>query len=355
MKEVSFLLRVGVAGIGHIGKMHFFNLSKLKDVELVAVADKSKKNRVLANHLGVKEVYSDYSDLFEKGKLDATVISLPNFLHVDAVELASENGIDVMMDKPLARSVEEAKEIISAIHRNNTRLMVSTNFRYFPHVQKLKNLLDVGMIGDVVLVTLEHIMNGPWSHPLYPKPTPDWWFDKELVGGGALMDNGYHTLDLFTWMFGNCDVESAQLGFRYNLDLEDSATLIVKSKSGTQGIINCGWFSNVLFPKLDFRVIAHGTTGFLNTDELRPSSLYLHATKEAILNFGRRLIGKPLDLLSYTYYFTSYARVLEIFLDRLREGTEFPISLDQQIGVLRSIEKAYQIYEESNVPTIDGA
>lgn len=342
-------MRVGVAGIGHMGKMHLFTLSKFKEVNLVGGADKSKKNRVLANHIGVEKVYSDYSDLFEKGKLDAAVISLPNFLHVDAVKSASENGIDVMMDKPLARSVEEAKEIISAIHRNNTRLMVSTNFRYFPHVQKLKKLLDGGVIGDVVLATLEHIMNGPWSHPLYPKPTPDWWFDKELVGGGALMDNGYHTLDLFTWMFGDCDVEAAQLGFRYHLDLEDSATLIVKSKSGTRGVINCGWFSNVLFPKLDFRVIVHGTTGFVNTDELRPSSLYLYAAKEAIKNLGRRLIGKPLDLLSYTYYFTSYARILKIFLDCLKEGTEFPINLDQQIGVIRSIEKAYLIYKETDI------
>ncbi|MFX0132468.1 MAG: Gfo/Idh/MocA family protein [Candidatus Hodarchaeota archaeon] len=345
------MLKVGVAGIGHMGKMHLFNLTKLKDVKLVGVADKSKKNRALANHIGVTKIYSDYCDLIEKGKLDAVVISLPNFLHVDSVKLASENDIDVMIDKPLARSVEEAKDIISAIEKNNTRLMVSTNFRYFPHVQKFKNLIDIGSIGDVVLVTLEHIMNGPWSHPLYPTPTPDWWFDKDLVGGGALMDNGYHTLDLFTWMFGDCDVEAAELGFRYNLDLEDSATLIVKSKSGTKGVVNCGWFSNVIFPKLDFRVIAHGTTGYLNTDELKPSSLYIHAAKAAILNLGKRLLRKPLNLLSYTYYYTSYAYILKEFLNCLREGTEFPINLDQQIGVLRSIEKAYLMYEEENVPT----
>ena len=340
------MLRVGLAGIGHMGKMHLFNLSKLRDVKLVGVADKNKKNLALANHLGVEEIYKDYGLLFEKGKLDAVVISLPNFLHVDSVKLASENGIDVMIDKPLARSVKEAEEIISDVRQNNTRLMVNTNFRYFPHVQKLKSLIDSGMIGDIVLVTIEHIMNGPWSHPLYPVPTPDWWFDKELVGGGALIDNGYHTLDLFTWMFGDCDIEAARLGFRYNQDLEDSATLILKSNSGTRGVINCGWFSNVIFPKLDFRVIAHGTSGFLNTDELKPSSLYIHGAKEGLLNLGRRLIGKPLDLLSYTYYFSSYTQVLKNFLDCLRDGTEFPISLDQQLEVLNSIEKAYQLSTE---------
>jgi predicted dehydrogenase len=344
------MLRMGIAGLGHMGKMHLFNLSKMNDVKIVGVADKSKRSRELAIDYGAEKGYSSYQDLFEKENLDAAMISLPNFLHADAVKLASENGINVMMDKPLARSVVEGKEIISAIHRNNTRLMISTNFRYFPHVQKLKKQIDSGKIGDIILVTLEHIMNGPWSHPLYPKPTPDWWFNKELVGGGALMDNGYHTLDLFTWMFGDCDVEAAQLGFRHKLDLEDSAILMIKSTSGVQGVINTGWFSNVIFPKLDFRVIAHGTTGFLNTDDLKPSSLYLHAAKEVILNLGRRLLRKPLNLLSYTYYFSSYSSVLRIFLNCLKEDTEFPINLDQQINVLRSIEKAYQIYDESNLP-----
>lgn len=340
------MLNVGVAGIGHVGKMHFFNLLKIKDVKVVGVADKSKKNIKLAKNYGIEKTYSDYTDLFEKAELDAVIISLPNFLHSDCIKMASENGIDVMVDKPLARSSNEANGIISVVKKNNTRLMVSTNFRYFPHVKKLKREIDSGKIGNVVLATIEHIMNGPWSHPLYPTPTPEWWFNKESVGGGALMDNGYHTLDLFTWIFGNCDVQAVKLGFTYNLDVEDCATLIVKSKDGTTGVINCGWFSNVIFPKLDFRIIAHGTAGYLNTDDLKPSSLYIHGAKEGIKNFGRRIIGKPLNLLSYTYYFASYAEILKTFLKCLTEGVEFPISLDQQICVIKSIEQAYQIHNE---------
>ncbi len=337
------MIKIGVVGVGHVGKTHFFNLNKFKNVDLVGVADKSKRNQELVKKYGVKNVYSDYVDLFEKEDLDAVTISLPNFLHSDCIKLASEKGIDVMVDKPLARSVDEAKDIIASVNRNNSRLMVSVNFRYFPHVQKIKEKIDSGMIGNVVMATLEHIMNGPWSHPLYPTPTPEWWFDAESVGGGALMDNGYHTLDLFTWLFGKCEVLAAELGFKYNLDVEDSASLIVRSENGTQGVINCGWFSNVIFPQLDFRVIAHGTSGFLNTDNLMPSSLYIHGAKEGFLNFGRRLIGKKLNLLSYTYYFTSYVKILEKFIDCINTGEEFPIKLDQQINVLEAIEKAYAL------------
>lgn len=343
------MLRLGVAGIGHVGKLHLFNLCKMKGVDVVGVADRSKKNRVLAGRLGVKQIYSEYRDLLEKAELDAAVMSLPNFLHCESVILASENGIDVMIDKPLARSVEEAKKMVSATARHGTRLFVSTNFRYFPHVLKLRKRIDHGSIGDIVLATIEHVMHGPFSHPLYPKPVPDWWFDRESVGGGALMDNGYHGLDLFTWMFGECHVEAAELGHRFNLDQEDTATVIVRSKSGTQGVINAGWFSHVVFPELDFRVIVHGTSGFLNTDDLKPSSLYVNAAKEAILNLGRRLMRKPLNLLSYGYYFMSYATVLETFINCLRRGTEFPVNLNQQINVLHCIEEIYQKHDGKSV------
>ena len=339
------LLKIAVAGIGHVGKMHLLNLKKLKEIQIVGVADKSKKNRKLAEKLGVKTVYADYIDLFEKEEIDAAIIALPNFLKTDSVTLASENGIDVMIEKPLARSLKEANIIDSALKKNGTRLMVSTNFRYHPHVKKLKLSLDDGSIGKVVITTLEYIMNGPWTHPLYPTPTPNWWFNKELVGGGSLLDMGYHLLDLFTWMFGECDIEAVDLGFHYNLDHDDSASLILKSKTGTRGMVNCGWFSNIIFPKVDFRVIAHGTNGYLNTDELKPKSIYLNGAREGILNFIRRITGQPLKLLSYTYYYSSYAEVLSEFLSCTKNGSDFPVDLRQQLWVMETIDKAYRLFE----------
>lgn len=342
---MKVLLRIGVAGIGHVGKMHLLNLKKFKEIKIVGVADKSKKNLKLAERLGVKSVYTDYVELFEKEEIDAAIIALPNFLKTDSVTIASENGIDVMIEKPLARSLKEASSIDSTLQKNGTRLMVSTNFRYHPHVKKLKLSLDSGSIGKVIIATLEYIMNGPWSHPLYPTPTPDWWFNKDLVGGGALLDMGYHLLDLFTWMFGECGIEAVDLGFHYNLDQEDSASLIVRSKTGTRGVINCGWFSNIIFPKVDLRVIMHGTNGYLNTDELKPNSIYLNGAIEGSLNFFRRITGRPLKLLSYTYYYSSYAEVLSEFLSCIKSGSDFPVDLRQQLWVMEAIEKSYGIFK----------
>ena len=109
------LLRVGLAGVGHVGKMHLLNLCKYKDVKVIGVADKSKKNLRLAKKLGVRDTYGDYTELFERGDLDAAVIALPNFLKLDSVSVALENGVSVLVEKPLTRSFEEAKSLVQAV------------------------------------------------------------------------------------------------------------------------------------------------------------------------------------------------------------------------------------------------
>ncbi|MFQ5977082.1 MAG: Gfo/Idh/MocA family protein [Candidatus Heimdallarchaeota archaeon] len=335
--------RLGLIGIGHMGRTHLYNARKMKNVKIVAVADALKKNRRRAEKLGVKNVYNDYSDLFEKTELDAVVISLPNVLRVDSITAAAENGVDVFVDKPLARTPEDAKTITAAVNKENTRVMVSTNFRFFPHVQKLEKQLREGIIGDIEIATIEHIMHGPFSHPLVPRPVPEWWFNKESVGGGALMDNGHHILDLFNWLFPNVEVLNSHLGFRYNLEMEDSASIMVKSKeTGTLGMLNAGWFSHVLFPRLDFRIITHGTTGYLNTDELKPGSFHVYAAKVAFKNLFRRLTFRAPEYLAYTYYFRSYFASLERFITCVQTGHEFPISLESQLHVIQLIDDIYR-------------
>jgi len=185
-----------------MGKLHFLNASHMNDVKVVAVADKNKRNRKVAEKYHVK-AYDDYEKLVDSEELDAVIISLPNFLKRESIFYATEEGLDIFVDKPLARNLAEAQEIVRKVNTGNVRLMVGVNYRYFDSVQKVKKMLDEGRVGDVVIATSELIMDGPFSHPLVPKPVPEWWFDKEKSGGGALLDLGYHLIDIFNWMFGD--------------------------------------------------------------------------------------------------------------------------------------------------------
>jgi len=108
------MINVGVIGLGRMGMLHLMDCMKIDDVKVVAAADSSKKALKKAKSFGVKRLYADYHDLFrDASEIDAVVIALPNFLHFESVQLALEAGLNVFVEKPMARNVEECREIVS--------------------------------------------------------------------------------------------------------------------------------------------------------------------------------------------------------------------------------------------------
>ena len=223
------MLNVGVVGLGNMGKLHLLNALHIDDVKVVAAADKIASNRKSVEKYHVR-TYEDYTELIDKEKLDAVIVSLPNFLKKDGVFYAAEKKLDIFLDKPMARNFAEAQEIVRKAEKENVRLMVGVNYRYYDSVQKLKTILDEGRIGDPVIATADLILNGPFSYGVVPVPVPDWWLNKETAGGGALLDLGYHLIDILTWMFGDLEVAYSTLGHALHLPVEDSASLVLKSK-----------------------------------------------------------------------------------------------------------------------------
>lgn len=318
------------------------NALRMKGVSVVAVADKSEGNRKCAERYGIK-TYDDYSKLIDGGNLDAVIISLPNFLKKESVCYAAENGLDIFLDKPLSRDFREGQEIVGKVLKEKVRLMVGVNYRYFGCVQKLKNVLDEGRVGDAVIATSELVMNGPFSHGLVPTPVPDWWLNKEMSGGGALIDLGYHLIDLLNWMFGDLEVIHSNLGHKLNLSVEDTGTVLLKSKkTATTCVVNVGWFMRSVFPDYDFRINVHGTGGYDTTENYTPRNLRTYAIKEGARNILRKMTGRKVHFLSYTYYYSSFYTVLELFLDAIRQGTEPSISPESQLEVVRIIDSIYR-------------
>jgi predicted dehydrogenase len=334
------LINVGIAGLGKMGKLHYMNAIRNDDVNVVAVADLRKSNLSVVEKSKIKK-YVDYKEMIEKENLDAIILSLPNFLKKEGILNCAEKDLAIFVDKPLCRNFKEADEVVREISEKNLELMVGVNYRYFDCVEKVKHIVEEGNIGDVVLGTSELIMDGPFSHPLVPAPVAEWWFDKERSGGGALLDLGYHLLDLLQWFFGGLEVEFSALKYRYNLDIEDAATVVLKSREGVRCTLNVGWFSKMLFPNFNFRLNFHGTVGYVSTDDYTPSNLYIHAMKEGLKNFFKRLMFQKPDYLSYTYYYSSFTRILSQFFDSVENGFESPVNLDDQLSILKCIDDVY--------------
>ena len=335
------MLNVGIIGLGNMGKLHLLNALRIDGIKVVAVADKSEVNRKSVEKYHLK-MYDDYTKLIDVEELDAIIVSLPNFLKKPCVFYAAEKKLDIFLEKPMALNYAEAQEIVQKVEKENVRMTVGVNYRYYPCVQKLKNNFDDGRIGDAVIATSDLILSGPMSHGAIPWPVPEWWLNKETAGGGVLIDLGYHLIDIFSWMFGDLDVTYSNLGYRFNLPVEDSATVVLKSRvQGVICLVNAGWFSKSVFPDFNFRINIHGTGGYDSTDKYSPRDLRLYAIKAGMQNIFRRIIFKKPHYLSYTYYYSSYYKILDLFFEALKHGTELSIPLEKELEVIRLIDTIY--------------
>ncbi len=339
------MLNVGLIGLGHMGRLHMMNCLHVDGVKVVAAADASKRALRKARHIGVKNLYTDYHHLLnDSSDMDAVLISLPNFLHLESVSLALEEGLSVFVEKPLANTVEECRKIVRLADRSGGKFMVGHSMRFLDVTEKMKNILANGRIGDLEVVTVEELLNGPFGHGVVPTPVPEWWFDVKKSGGGVLLDLGYHLIDLFRFFSGgNCSVLFSSLDHKYNLPIEDGAILVLQSsKTSSKGIINVGWFQKSVFPEYNFRVILHGTAGYLSSESIAPRNMYLHALKEGAKNILRKAVGKRIKPLSFTYYYESYYKELRHFFECIENDSDPSVSAIDGLKTIEIIKEAYE-------------
>lgn len=346
------MIKVGFIGLGQMGRMHLVNCMHIEGVTVVAAADPSKKVLNKAKALGVTNLYTDYTELLDKrcNDLDAVIISVPNYLHFETIKLSLENGLNIFVEKPLAVNVQQCKEIVRLAQDSGRKFMMGHNLRFVPAVETIKENLNRGVIGNLEVATMEEILNGPFSHPRVPRPVSDWWFDPQKSGGGVLMDLGCHMIDLFRFFTEeDAKVVFADLSYKYNLPVEEGATIILSTEnSSIRGIINVGWYQRSVFPKYNFRAILHGDSGYLSTEELIPRKIYVHAAKEALKNILRRATGRKLRHLSYTYYWESYYKELTSFFDSIERDADTPTTAVDGLKVVQVIEDAYKLFNTTS-------
>ena len=343
-------LNVAFLGIGGMGQLHLANCAFMGKMNIIAVADKSKNLLKKAELYKVKNFYEDYVELLDKENknLDAVIISLPNYLHYDSVIRSLEYGLNVFVEKPLALSPKECKEIIISEEKSGKKIMVGYSMRYIDAIQLMKKKLEEGRLGNLTYLTLESIQNGPLSHGRVPKPVSEWWFNPKLSGGGALMDLGTHLIDLFHFFSGNAKVIFSKLDYKFNLPVEDGGTIILESiDSDVRAIINVGWFEKMIFPKFNFRVILHGTADYVSSEDYIPKNYYTYAIKEGIKNFSKRISVKKISPLSYTYWYTSYYKELEQFYNSIMNEEEILSNSNNGLKNIEIINAAYELNKKN--------
>ena len=318
-------IRLGLIGLGYIGKIHLRNCLKLNDANLVAVSDLSKRALKTAKNAGIK-TFTDYERLLKDPAIDAVIIALPTHLHFQCAKQVAEAKKHILLEKPIARNVAEAKEIISAAQRNSVKLMIGYPLRFSIPFRRVKGKIKTGTLGDIVVAYATYISTGPFFHRAeshIPAPVPDWWFRKELTGGGALMDLGVHMINLLRWYFGEITDIKSHFGHRFNMDFEDSATCLINFKSGTLVVVNVGWFSQEYHLKIDLL----GSVKHYSVQRIPPNPL---RTAVQMLTTGKSEFHRP------------HLEELQYFVNCLKN--DLPPSPSGQDGLkdLEAISQAYQ-------------
>jgi len=289
-------VKLGIIGLGYIGKIHLRHCLKIANIDVVAVSDLSKKALKDAKDAGVKKTLTNYEQLLKEPDIEAVIIALPTHLHLQCAKQAAEAHKHIFLEKPVAIDLNEAKEIVATAQRNSVKLMVGYPLRFNARFRELKAKMESGILGDVEIAYATFISSGPFFHRAdgyTPVPVPEWWFNKKLTGGGVLVDLGSHIINLLRWFFGEITDIKSHLGHRFNLDLEDSAVCLTKFDSGTTAVMTVGWFLQGYVLKTEF----FGTVDHACAQH-RPGNRLLAATQ--MLTTGKSEFHRPhFDELQY--------------------------------------------------------
>jgi 1,5-anhydro-D-fructose reductase (1,5-anhydro-D-mannitol-forming) len=215
-------------------------LYNVKGSELLAVmARDPKKAKAFAAKHGAKRYYGTVEALLGDADVDAVYVATPPNAHCQYTIQAARAGKHVLCEKPMAMSVKECRMMIEACKGNDVRLMVAYYRRGYPNVQRARDLIERGTIGDVVLARTS--VTGYYD-PLKPEDPANWRADPKVGGGGVLMDMGCHYIDLLLYLLGDVSkVKALVETIHCHYPVEDAAELILKFKGGAHGLANFNW------------------------------------------------------------------------------------------------------------------
>ncbi len=188
------MYKIGIIGTGIICKNHVNAIEQMENVRLQAVADiVIEKALNYAKPRGIK-AYTDYKQMVLEENLDIVIINLPHKLHCEAAIFCAEQGINVLVEKPMATSVRECETMLKVSKENLVKLMVGHVQRYQPQNIKAKEIVMSGELGKLVFV------EDNWYGNYFSESRPKWFFSKEMAGGGPLMNMGVHMIDRTQWL-----------------------------------------------------------------------------------------------------------------------------------------------------------
>jgi len=223
--------KVALIGCGNIAPMHLESVQMLHSTKIVAVCD-NKLDRAQSKAKQYQcSYYADYKKMLDNEDIDVVHICTPHYLHAPMTIYAANKGVNILTEKPMSISLQDADDMISACANKNVALGVIFQNRYNAGSLLIKDTLKSGALGKILSAKL--MVTWDRSDEYYSKS--DWKGTWEMEGGGVLIDQAIHTLDLLRWFVDSpIDYIDANISNRAHerIEVEDSAEGVIKYKNG---------------------------------------------------------------------------------------------------------------------------
>jgi predicted dehydrogenase len=281
MEKCMKKIRIAILGCGTIGDVHARAIAELPELcTLAAICDVSpERAEAYAKKYNTKG-YSDYAEMLADPDIDAVSICTPSGMHADQAIMAMEAGKHVLCEKPMALTTRDAERICECEARTKKTLSVIFQMRFIEDMQYLKRVIADGMLGTLVFCDLYMKY---WRDEAYFKVSP-WRGTFAMDGGGALMNQGIHGVDIMHFLCGAPRLLTAKVKtLVHNIETEDTAVAAVEYPSGALGVIQASTSAN---PGFDRRIEIHGSRGY---------AVVIDAHIEKLFVDGKFLIDKKIE------------------------------------------------------------
>lgn len=237
VQEAGKAIRVGIVGCGQMGRWHLDSYKKNPHAKVIAVADSDfSRAQAFAKEIDAKP-YSSHAEMIANEALDGvSLCTIPSTHKEIAIDLLNA-GVHVLCEKPMAISVDQAEEMTKTAKERKRLLLTAFKFRFFDEVMKAKALLDQGGLGKVSSFRL--MFGG------YIDMAGTWFVQKKLSGGGVIMDNGPHAVDLVRFLFGEIQSVVAHTTRCQDVDVEDTAQITLHMRNGVIGTADLTWSNSI--------------------------------------------------------------------------------------------------------------
>ncbi|MCA9264054.1 MAG: Gfo/Idh/MocA family oxidoreductase [Planctomycetales bacterium] len=326
-------IRFGMVGAGAIAQAYAQAFQRTKSATLVAVADVRREVAdAIADSLHC-ESYGCHLEMIDRERLDAVVVVTPPATHPEICESLMRRGIHVLCEKPLAIDGVSARRMAATAEQCQVLFTMASKFRYVEDVIRAKSMIASGLLGEIILFentfTGRVEMKGRWNS------------DPLISGGGVLIDNGTHSVDILRYFLGPLGELQAVEGKRIqDLEVEDTVRLFARTRTGVMASIDLSW--SLHKPQPEF-ISIYGTRGVIHVGW--QSSRFKRITDDEWQTFGN----------GYDKH-AAFTAQLENFAAAIQGEQELLITPQDAIASVEVIEVAYEALWRSRwvpIPSAD--